>query len=184
MGTIRDYKYKILKNFLTPDEVKLGTHYFKLCHKRNMEQFDDVQNNNADSFFNSDAFTDSLLMNKKNIIEKETGLELYPTYTFSRIYTFNAELKKHKDRPSCEISITLMWDSDGTKWPIYMDGNPIELEPGDGAIYLGCEVEHYRENFKGDYHIQSFLHYVDKNGKYEDYKHDKRTQRDNAEVEW
>ncbi len=183
MGTIRDYKYKLIKNFLTPEEVKLGTHYFKLLHKRNMNQFDDVQNNNSDSYF-KDSFTDSLLILKKDIIEKETGLELYPTYTFSRVYTYNAELLKHKDRPSCEISITLMWDSDGTKWPIYMDGNPIELEPGDGAIYLGCEVEHYRDNFKGDYHIQSFLHYVDKNDKYKDYKYDKTLIRDNPEAVW
>jgi len=184
MGTIKDYKYKLIKNFLTPEEVKLGAHYFKLLHKRNNTEFDVVQSNNFDSRFYLDALTDSLLINKKHIIEKETGLELYPTYSYSRIYTYNSELVKHKDRPSCEISITLMWDSDGTDWPIYMDGNALILKPGDGVIYLGCDLEHYRDNFTGDYHIQSFLHYVDKNGKYKEYKNDKRSIRENAQAKW
>jgi hypothetical protein len=42
--------------------------------------------------------------------------------------------------------------------------NRINLEPGDAAIYSGCEIEHWREEFKGDWHAQTFLHYVDKNG--------------------
>ena len=47
-----------------------------------------------------------------------------------------------------------------------MDGKELNLNPGDAAIYLGCEVEHWREEFKGDWHSQVFLHYVDKNGPY------------------
>ena len=75
-----------------------------------------------------------------------------------------SKLKKHTDRPACEISVTVSIDSDGTEWPIYMDGNPVYLEPGEGAIYLGCEVEHWREEFKGEYASQVFMHYVDKDG--------------------
>jgi len=107
-------------------------------------------------------------------MEKESGLKLYPTYSFMRVYTFNSELKKHTDRESCEISVTIMLGSDGTKWPIYMDDNPIELSPGDACVYLGRDVKHFRKNFKGDWHSQIFLHYVDQNGIYKDFKYDKR----------
>ncbi len=62
-----------------------------------------------------------------------------PTYAFTRFYTYNAELVKHTDRPACEISVSVMWDSDGTKWPLYVDGNPVDMKPGDAVIYLGCE---------------------------------------------
>jgi hypothetical protein len=89
------------------------------------------------------------------------------------MYTKFADLKKHKDRPSCEISVTVMIDSDGTNWPIFIDGTKIDLEPGDAAIYLGCEVEHWRETFDGDWHAQAFLHYVDQDGPNKDYKFDK-----------
>ena len=55
-----------------------------------------------------------------------------------------------------------------------MDGTPLTLNVGDAAIYLGCEVEHWREEFKGDYQFQAFLHYVDKEGKNTEHYMDKR----------
>ena len=53
-------------------------------------------------------------------------------------------------------------------------GAEINMEPGDAAIYLGCEIEHWREEFKGDWHAQTFLHYVDKNGINKEWFKDKR----------
>jgi hypothetical protein len=44
-------------------------------------------------------------------------------------------------------------------------------------VYRGCEVEHWREEFRapqGSYHVQVFLHYVDANGPYSEFKFDKR----------
>jgi hypothetical protein len=146
MKTIRDFKYKLIKNFLTKEEIKLLTDYCRMKH----------------------------MINKLDIMQKETGLELLCTYAFWRMYTINADLKKHKDRPSCEVSVTVMIGSDGTSWPIYMDGAEINLEPGDAAVYLGCEIEHWREEFKGDWHAQTFLHYVDKNGPNKEWFKDKR----------
>ena len=64
--------------------------------------------------------------------------------------------------------------SDGTSWPIFMDGTAIELKPGDAAVYLGCEVEHWRETFQGDYNMQVFLHYVDAEGDNKNYYMDQR----------
>jgi hypothetical protein len=180
MGSIKQFKYKLIKNFLTQEEVEIGSYYFNLLHKRNMSDFDLHQSNNLDSQFYGDSFTDTILMKKLNLVEKESGLDLFPTYSYTRVYTFNSDLKKHKDRPSCEISISTMWCSDGTKWPIYMDNNPLEMNPGDAVIYAGCEVEHWRNSFEGDYHIQSFLHYVDQNGIYKDFKYDKRNARENC----
>ena len=51
-------------------------------------------------------------------------------------------------------------------------GKMIPMEPGDGVIYRGCEVEHWREAFnapEGAWQTQVFLHYVDKNGPYGDF---------------
>jgi hypothetical protein len=174
MGTIKDFKYKLIKNFLTKEEIKLLTDYCRIKHRINFDSFDFQQNNNGDTFFYGDALMESLMINKLDLMQKETGFELLCTYAFWRMYTINADLKKHTDRPSCEISVTVMIGSDGTKWPIYMDGAEINMEPGDAAIYLGCEVEHWREEFKGDWHAQTFLHYVDKNGSNKEWFKDKR----------
>ena len=34
------------------------------------------------------------------------------------------------------------------------------MEAGDGAVYLGCETDHWRERFTGRAMGQVFLHYV------------------------
>jgi hypothetical protein len=91
------------------------------------------------------------------------------------MYTKYSELLKHVDRPSCEISVTVNIGSDGTSWPIYIKGNPVNLKPGEAVIYLGCELPHWRESFKGDWCAQVFLHYVDKNGKNKEWAYDKRS---------
>ena len=161
---IKNFKYKLIKNFLTKEEIVLLTDYCRIKHRTNFDSFDFIQNNSGDTYFYGDPLMESLMINKLELMQKETGMELLPTYAFWRMYTQNVDLKKHKDRPSCEISATVMIGSDGTQWPIYMEGTEINLEPGDAAIYLGCEVEHWREEFKGDWHAQTFLHYVDKNG--------------------
>ena len=115
-----------------------------------------------------------LLCEKTYEVNNLVGEAVLPTYTYARIYKTGEFLKKHKDRPACEISVTVMVGSDGTSWPIYMNGTEINMEPGDAAVYLGCEIEHWREEFKGDWHAQTFLHYVDANGPNKEWFKDKR----------
>jgi hypothetical protein len=58
-----------------------------------------------------------------------------------------------------------------------MDGEAIYLKPGDLAVYRGIENEHWREPLTFSepvWHVQAFLHYVDQNGPYSEYKFDKR----------
>jgi len=170
----KDFKYKLVKNFITKDEVDLFGIYAEIKHKTNFTSFDLKQSNVGDTMFYGDAAAEALLLKYKDKVSQITNKKLLPTYSFWRMYTKNAILKPHTDRPSCEISVTIMLSSDGTKWPIFVDGNAVELNPGDGVIYLGQELKHWREQFKGDYHSQVFLHYVDEEGKNKEWYMDKR----------
>ena len=51
---------------------------------------------------------ETLLLKCQPGMEKATGLKLYPAYTYARIYKKGDELKRHKDRFSCEISTTCL----------------------------------------------------------------------------
>ena len=116
-------------------------------------------------------------------MEKKTGLKLVPTYAYTRLYKTGNILKRHKDRPSCEISTTLCLGGD--PWPIFIDptgsdnvinesknihkpnapkGIKYLLKSGDMIIYSGCELEHWREPFQGKLCGQVFLHYNHANG--------------------
>lgn len=103
-------------------------------------------------------------------IEQATGEELIPTYAYARLYSNGSILEKHTDRSACEVSITIqLGRSHHYAWPIYMGGQRFDLAEGDGVIYPGCEVEHWRDKCDGPdgyYSGQVFLHFVRKHGKY------------------
>ena len=77
----------------------------------------DTQIPNTYSIYGDPAF-DTLLMKMLPVMKKETGLDVVPTYSYARMYKKGDELKKHKDRPSCEISTTL--NLGGDTWPIFL----------------------------------------------------------------
>ncbi len=113
------------------------------------------------------------------ILSSAISCELCPTYSYLRIYLKGAVLARHIDRPSCEVSATLCISSDSRGiWPLCLetaDGiTEVNLEPGDAVIYKGMEIPHWREVFEGDRQVQVFLHYVKRNGAYEEFKFDKR----------
>ena len=62
---------------------------------------------------------ETLMLKCQPEMEKVTGLKLYPAYTYARIYKKGDELKRHKDRFSCEISTTM--NLSGDEWPIYLE---------------------------------------------------------------
>ena len=125
------------------------------------------------------VLTETLLDVMTSILSQTINCELYPTYSYLRIYMKGAELERHTDRPSCEVSATLPLSYDApTIWPLYIEsGNKVigvELEPGDALLYKGIEVPHWREAFEGERQVQVFLHYVKKDGQYSEFKFDQR----------
>jgi hypothetical protein len=165
MGSIKDFKYKKINNFISGNELDLIRVYLEVRHRNNYVHFDWVQSNNFDTGIYGDPLTDSLLHTKVGKMSEICGLQLIPTYSFWRMYTTGAILKEHSDRPSCEVSVTInIGTSEKEPWPIYMENNPVDLNPGDAVVYLGCELNHKRDEFKGEWNSQVFLHYVDANG--------------------
>ena len=134
--------------------------------------------NNTFSLY-STLFGEALLLHLQNVIEKIVGLELLPTYSYSRIYYNRSKLPRHKDRPSCEYSFSICIKNDKKPWTIWLENRnngsiPIDLNEGDMLIYKGTELTHWRNVYEGSKQIQIFLHYVDKNGIHSDYVFDKR----------
>jgi len=125
----------------------------------------------------SNIAMETLMLKCQPKMEEVTKLKLYPAYTYARIYKKGDVLKRHKDRFSCEISTTM--NLGGDDWPIYLEpdstkggvkdgvgyvsdntkGVKVDLKPGDMLVYSGCELEHWRNKFKGKECVQAFLHY-------------------------
>tara|TARA_R100001591_G_scaffold117737_2_gene137936 strand:+ start:2735 stop:3304 length:570 start_codon:yes stop_codon:yes gene_type:complete len=168
------FKYKILKNFLSQGEVELLNCWIEIYHRNNQKHFDWKMSPNADGYAYGDPITDAILLKSTNKIEKEIDRALLPTYSFMRVTTKFGDLYKHKDRESCELSVTIHIGSDGTDWPIYIDGKKIDLQKGDAIVYRGADYFHWREEFLGDWSANIFLHYVFADGNFTEHYKDKR----------
>ena len=176
-------KYQPVKEILTADVVNIVTQYALLDELNNFTPegaTDQVEG--AHSRY-GDQLMESLLIQLQPSIEYVAGRKLIPTYSYYRVYRPGHELKQHTDRPSCEISVTVSFgqnyqDQNGKYvWPMFVEGTPVGLEPGDAIVYKGCEAQHWRETFVApqlSYHIQGFFHYVDANGPHTAHALDKR----------
>ena len=187
-------KYTIIKQAISKDLATFIANYFRMQKQvydtckaaRYFSPFENIlgyyedpvdgQIPNTYSHY-ADIAMETLLLKCQPDMEKATGLKLYPAYTYARIYKKGDELKRHKDRFSCEISTTM--NLGGDDWPIYLEPNSklggviegfgyvskntkgvrVDLKPGDMLVYRGCELEHWREKFKGKECVQVFLHY-------------------------
>ena len=175
--SFKDNKYTIVKNAISYELANFCFNYFLLkrdtvkfaydnslvSQSEFLGKFNDPQVPNSYAHY-GDFVMETLMMKLLPLMKQKTELDLIPTYSYARIYEKGNELKKHKDRPSCEISTTL--NLGGDLWPIFVDNKKIELNVGDMLIYRGCELEHWREIFEGNLCGLVFLHYNDINGPY------------------
>jgi hypothetical protein len=128
-----------------------------------------------------DPLMEKVLQSLVPIVEKASGRTLFPTYSYFRVYRHGDTLARHKDRLSCEISVSVCLGYLAPEtWPLYVQG-PLgvfaaKLEPGDGLVYKGTECEHWREAFAGESATQVFFHYVDQKGPHAEWRFDKRSE--------
>jgi len=193
-------KYVLIKNFISPQQANFIYNYAQIRKSRAATMatskwpdyredidgtFRDKQVPGTYSCY-ADPMMETLLLQGLQGMREITGLNLAPTYSYWRLYKKGDVLKRHKDRPSCEVSTTLClgYNNSNLKdkkkdwqkynWPMWVDktggfgnkGVPIHMEPGDMIVYRGCEIEHWREPFLGQDHAQVFLHYNNIDGPY------------------
>jgi hypothetical protein len=184
MDSIQEFKekgYVHLKDFLHKDSCKeLADELKKLVSENRTVK--DIQCPKSEAIHGTVIF-DKLLEDLTPHFEQASGLKLFPTYSYARLYNSqDEELKVHRDRPACEISASLTLDFEGDVWPIFMGANEdkseateVKMDIGDAVMYRGCDIYHWREAYKeGKWQAQVFLHYVDQNGPHAEWKYDKR----------
>ena len=192
-------KYQVIRGAISKEIADIAYRYLQISaeadywmlnngvtHAGNslVGDFNDPQVPNSYAKY-GDRLMETLLVKTIDVMQKKTKLKLVPTYSYTRLYRTGNILKRHKDRPSCEISTTL--NLGGDPWPIYLDptggdyvidedknihkpgapkGVKVDLKPGDMLIYSGCELEHWREPFEGKLCGQVFLHYNHADGRF------------------
>jgi len=159
--------YVLVPSFISKEQANfLAEEFQKHCKKFNTKNVLDPSPH-INSVLNWLPFI-KLLVQKIPEVSKIVGEDVLPSYTYSRWQTKGHNLPRHRDRPACEISlsINLKKDKDWSFWIQKPSNEEVEinLNPGDAILYLGCQADHWRHEFCGNEHVQVFLHYVRANG--------------------
>lgn len=170
----------LVQEFLDPVTTQTISMYLE--NKLRRQEWQAIpENYTTELAYYADPLIETVLLNSLPLVSEVCGKELYPTYSYMRVYQPGEELEPHVDRPSCEISVTVNVASKGRPSPIWMhykDNEPhsFTLNPGDAVIYKGCEAKHWRDTFKRDQmNVQFMLHYVDTAGPHADKRFDARS---------
>lgn len=172
----------IVRNAIPSELVKYMTCQFEMMENfiatcGNLQEFNDhtVGKNNF-SWYCAITF-ESAMVYLHELMEEKIGKELYPSYSYGRIYGHKSYLNKHRDRRCSEWSASCCLSKD-CDWPLNFEHEgevrSIELEPGDLVVFPGSKITHWRDRYFGQKHIQMFLQYVEVDGEYSHFKYDTR----------
>jgi hypothetical protein len=165
----REKGYAPLGNLIHPFNLAALRRYYRRAIRQGAIAFGDeqcprrygVHNESVARFFHHQI---------ARAVSAVVGEPVKPSYVYLGSYLGGAELKKHIDREQCEFSVTLCLDFSpepelATSWPIRLDTREgrvtVYQALGDGLLYRGPKVPHYRDVLAEGYASTSmFLHYV------------------------
>lgn len=119
-----------------------------------------------------DAGLDAVLEWIRPEVSRLVGFDVVPTFSYTRQYAKGEVLARHTDRAACEVSVTLSIHIPKGAGPsvVYLKApkfkeTKVEMFEGDGCIYAGAEVGHWRKRFRCGGYIQLFLHFIAKSSR-------------------
>jgi hypothetical protein len=165
----RQKRYLFLKELLPPPLLEYLKVYYAILLADNRFSHDSQCPSSLS--LGCDPALDALLEWIRPELGRLVGFSLAPTYSYTRCYAKGELLVRHVDRAACEISVTASIQIPKGAGPSVMYLKPphakeakVEMLEGDGCVYAGTEVEHWRERFRVDGYIQLFLHFVARRG--------------------
>lgn len=177
--------YEVVRNAISHDccrmletEFKMLRDVMKMCGK---DHYFDNDTGVQKSFTYYGAFAfDSLSLYLQNTISSIIGEPVHPAFSTSRIMRRGSVLPKHHDRPEgAEIGVTMLISRNGPIWDFNLIDSDqrevaVDLDVGDMCVFEGSEILHWRNPYEGEEVVQTTMSFVRANGKYSDYKYDKR----------
>jgi hypothetical protein len=165
----REKRYLFLKGMLPPPLLEYLKVYYAILLADNYFSHDSQCPSSLS--LGCDPALDAVMEWIRPEVGRLVGFALAPTYSYTRRYVKGELLKRHVDRAACEISVTTSIQIPKGAGPSIMylkapqaKEAKVEMLEGDGCIYAGTEVEHWRKRFRVDGYTQLFLHFVARRG--------------------
>jgi hypothetical protein len=168
-------KYTTLRQILPPEQLRAISLYLQNLLNEGFMVFNDNQVQRRFAVHN-DTLARYFHQNLADLISRTVGERVKPSYVYAATYIEDAILEPHTDRQQCEFTMSMQIDylptlksGEPSPWALSLDNLAEKrvdsyLACGDGLIYKGCELVHYRDAlFAGHQSTSIFFHYVQEN---------------------
>ena len=163
----RERRYLLVKGILPQAILEYLKAYYAILMANN--RFWNDRDCPSSLSLGGDAGLDAVLEWIRPEVSRLVGFDVVPTFSYTRQYAKGEVLARHTDRAACEVSVTVSIQIPKGAGPSVVHLKPpnsnetkVEMFEGDGCVYAGTEVEHWRERFRVGGYIQLFLHFIAK----------------------
>lgn len=168
--TFRERRYLLVKEILPRPILEYLKAYYAILLAT--KSFRTDQQCPSSLALGGDPALDAVLEWIRPEVSRLVGFPLAPTYSYTRRYAKGERLERHTDRAACDISVSASIEIPSRAGPSVVhfkapgaEETKVEMFEGDGCIYAGTEVEHWRERFRVEGYVQLFLHFIAKRGR-------------------
>jgi hypothetical protein len=167
--SLMEMRYAVLREIIRPVQLAAIRRYYRDLIDQGFVRFGDPEW--PDRFFSArDGLAYFFQQELTAVVSEIVGEKVKPTFSFFASYRPGSELKPHRDRAQCYYAMSVLLDhnqaDDVSSWPIYMqppgapEAIPVSVSLGDGLLYFGEEVLHYRHRLESGYSTFWFLFWV------------------------
>jgi hypothetical protein len=152
---LKSQQYAVLRDLLHPLQLAALRYYFRLLDQKGYLIKEPGRGDlSIDRYiWHNEEVARFIHFQITELLNQIVPEPVKPSYTYLSTYRPGAVLPKHTDRPQCVWNLSLLVDTNpeldlSGAWPIYLEveGQVKEarLEMGDGVLYRGTEVPHWR----------------------------------------
>jgi hypothetical protein len=150
---LQSEQYAIVRGIIHPLQIAALRKYFRTLDHKNF-LLPDLQGASVRYALHNEEVAKFIHHQLSKLLICVTQELVKPSYSYLSLYKSGSFLAKHRDRPQCAWNLSLLIDTDPDRdvtesWPISVEvgkqTKEICLEMGDGLLYRGTDIPHWRQ---------------------------------------
>lgn len=170
LAQFAQHRYAVLRALITVATLTALRAFYRAFVEQGFALFKD-QHGTLRWWAHNEPVARAIQAQLTEIVSHVVGERVKPSYAYFASYCQEAVLARHRDREQCAFSVSLLIDYvpepvGVSPWPLWLEVGEnesvaISLGPGDGLVYRGTELPHWRDALPAGHASTSLLlHYV------------------------
>lgn len=148
--------FHIIKNAITSREIDTLLNYLAIM--KNTGNLKGNTDGKTAHMYYALPYFEAMLSSFTPVVSEIVGERVYPSYSFLWNYKKGHCVPKHRDRDSVDYIISInINNKNENDWPIYVDGERVNLKSTEALVLDGKKLTHWREKCPYQNRLQLIL---------------------------